>query len=406
VAGGPSYTCGEITNAFYTLTGQVSPRLYNKVAPVDPWIAKTPRGEWPEGLGYVINNMMLERTTTDAETGTEWVAAAPSALTGETGGPFNNCLPTPEILKFGQTLRPMQIFRRNIQTDDFCINDLAADFQIEKVLNNMMDILGFITEWVWSNRAQNEYMRLCDHQLTETGSSFDLFATAWDATKPPTSRLLVGTLEQIYQQLVLEGAHQGGAVGYSTGNDMPVFDLFSDANTSRDLVRQDPDLRMDFRYANPSQLTQQIGTPFSYQGFHYSWIKYPPRWEIVGGAYQRIYPWTAPIQTTKGYKRQINPAYTYATYQTSFVFIPTVYTQLMERPSTNPGGRVKFDYASHMGEFQFLVIKDKKCNPRGETGFFDAIYASASEPGHTELGYAIMHLNCPPLRLPKPSCYS
>jgi hypothetical protein len=59
-----------------------------------------------------------------------------------------------------------------------------------------------------------------------------------------------------------------------------------------------------------------------------------------------------------------------------------------------------------MGEFQFLVIYDKECNPRGELGFFDALYASASQPGHTYLGYAIAHLNCPPLRTPKTSCYS
>ena len=51
-----------------------------------------------------------------------------------------------------------------------------------------------------------------------------------------------------------------------------------------------------------------------------------------------------------------------------------------------------------MGEFQFLVITDKACNPRGELGFFDALYASRRrQPGHTYLGYAIAHLNCPPL---------
>jgi hypothetical protein len=67
---------------------------------------------------------------------------------------------------------------------------------------------------------------------------------------------------------------------------------------------------------------------------------------------------------------------------------------------------VQFDYYSHMGDFQFLVIKDKKCNPRGELGFFDALFASASEPGHTELGFVIRHLNCQPLRTLRPSCYS
>lgn len=407
----PSYTCGEITSALYTLTGQVSPRLYNKVALIDAWTARTPRGEWPEGMGYTINNMMLERTTTDNETGDEWVDAAPSQNTSE-GTPFNNCVPTPEILKFGQTLRPMKVARRNIQTDDFCINDLANSFQTGKVLDNMMDILSNITEWVWMNRIQNEYLRLSEHKVTEVNNSsnFDITATAHDATKPPTSKLLNGTLERIWSQLVLQGAHGDGAVGWGVNN-APVFELFTDDATSRDLIRQDPELRSDFRFAymgkgEDAPTMFMLGTPYSYNGYKHTWIKFPPRWEIVNGAYVRVYPYSAPTTTTKGWKRSVSTAYQYATYQTSFIFLPTVQTLLMEKPSTNPGGKLKFDYASHMGEFQFLVIKDRKCNPRGEMGFFDALFASASEPGHTELGWAIMHLNCPPIRTPRPSCYS
>lgn len=398
------YTTGEITNQFYALTGQVSSRLWNKVAPVDPWSAYTPRGEWPEGLGWIINNMMLERTTTDSETGTEWISAAPSTTTLE-GGPFNNCQPTQEILKFGQTLRTFQVARRNIQTDDFCISDLMNDFQVEKVLNNVMDILTYVTEWVWSNRIQNEYSRLCDHKVTE-GSPFDLDATSVDPTKPPDSRLIQGTLEQIYIKLIMDGAYMNeGSVGKGV-NDQPIFQLFTDANTSRDLIRQDPELRMDFRYADPDKLINPLGTPYSYNGFKHTWIKFPPRWYLVNGAWVRQYPFKAPTATTKGWKRAIDPAYIYAPYQDSFVFIPTVQTMLMERPKTNPGGKVAFDYASHMGDFTFNVIKHRKDNPRGEMGFFDALYASAHEPGMTHLGWVIRHLSCPSLRSYKPSCYS
>lgn len=405
----PSYNCAEITNALYALSSQISPRLFNKVALVDPWTARTPRGEWPQGMGWTINNMMLERTTTISETGDEWVAAAPSQNSSE-GTPFNNCQPTPETLKFGQTLRPMNVARRNIQTDDFCINDLANDFQVGKVLDNMMDILAYVTEWVWMNRIQNEYYRLADHKITETSSGFNMSATTHNPALPPTSRLLIGTLEQIYQELSLTGSRGDGVVGWGY-NGRPIFELFTDAITSRDLIRQDPDIREDFRFAyegkgEDSPLMFTPGTPYSYSGFKHTWIKFPPRWEIVNGAYVRVYPYDAPTTTTKGWKTNISNAYRYATYQTSFIFIPTVQTLLMERPSTNPGGRVKFDYASHMGEFEFLVIKDKKCNPRGELGFFDALFASASEPGHTELAFAIMHLNCPALRKPEPSCYS
>jgi len=398
------YTCEAIKNAFYALTGQVSPRLYNRISINDPWVAYVEKGEWPTGMGFTINSMMLERTLTNSETGTEWVAATPSG-SGDVATTNNNCLPTPEVLQFGQTLTAFTMYRRNIQTENFCINDLQNNFMISQVLSHVMDQLETVTEWVWSNRFQNEYYNLCDHKITEVNSqSINMSASSHDFVgNPPTSRLLQGTLEQIYIQLVLDGAvATSGAIGLGM-NDQPIFALFTDANTSRDLIRQDPDLRMDFRYADPDKLINTLGTPYSYNGYKHVWLKFPPRFDATG---TRVYPYTAPTQTTKGWKRLINQAYVYAPYQVSFVFIPTVFTCLYERPSTAPGGGVKFDYASHMGEFQFLVIPDKFCNPRGELGFFDALYASASQPGHTYLGWAIAHLNCAPLRTPHPTCYS
>lgn len=390
--------CEAIKNAFYALTGQVSPRLYNRISINDPWVAYVEKGEWPTGMGFTINSMMLERTLTDSETGTEWVAATPSG-SGDVATTNNNCLPTPEVLKFGQTLTAFTMYRRNIQTENFCINDLQNDFMISQVLSNVMDQLETVTEWVWSNRFQNEYMALCDHKITEKKAGFDINGTSFDfAGNPPTARLSNGTLEMLYQQLVLDGAvATAGAIGKGA-NDQPIFNLFTDAVTSRDLIRQDPDLRMDFRYADPDKLINSLGTPYSYNGFKHTWLKFPPRYDASGN---RVYPYNAPVSTTKGWKRTINSAYMYAPYQVSFIFIPTVFTCLYERPSTAPGGGIKFDYASHMGEFQFLVIRDKTCNPRGELGFFDALYASASQPGHTYLGYAIAHLNCAPIRILK-----
>ena len=161
--------CENIKNAFYALTGQVSPRLYNKISINDPWVAYVEKGEWPTGMGYTISSMMLERTLTDSESGSEWVNATPSG-SGDVATSNNNCLPTPELLSFGQTLTPFTMQRRNIQTENFCINDLQNDFMIAQVLGNVMDQLETVTEWIWSNRFQNEYLRLCDHNIVETGS--------------------------------------------------------------------------------------------------------------------------------------------------------------------------------------------------------------------------------------------
>lgn len=393
------YTCAEIENAFIALENQISGRIWSKVGPVDNWIGRVSRGEFPKGMGFTINSLMMERTITASEDGTEWVTAAPSQ---KSPGPVDNCSPTPEVVKFGQTLRPYTLARRNIQTDEFCINDLQYDYQIGKVLSNVMEQLTHISDWVWMNRIQNLYSAAADHKVTVKLAG-DVDASTFNAADPPTARLNWLTLENVYQSLILEGATGEGAVGYTMSTNQPVFSLFTDAITSRDLIRQDPDLRMDFRYAQPDILIGTPGAPYSYNGFKVDWIKFPPRWEIVNGAYVRIYPYKAPVAATKGEKMEVSNSYKYATYQDSFIFVPTVGTLLFENPDTSPGGGVKFDYASHMGVFKFLVIKDRYCNPRGEKGFFDALFASAFEPGQTYLGYVFRHLNCGPIGIKK-SC--
>ena len=62
--------------------------------------------------------------------------------------------------------------RRNIQTENFCINDLQNDFMIAQTLSHVMDQLETVTEWVWSNRFQNEYYNLCGHYITEKSTGF------------------------------------------------------------------------------------------------------------------------------------------------------------------------------------------------------------------------------------------
>jgi hypothetical protein len=150
-------------------------------------------------------------------------------------------------------------------------------------------------------------------------------------------------------QLVLDGAvATSGAIGKGA-NDQPIFALFTDATTSRDLIRQDPDLRQDFRYADPDKLINTLGTPYSYNGYKHVWLKFPPRYDAAG---VRVYPYSAPTSTTKGWKRTVNAAYMYAPYQVSFIFIPTVFTCLYERPSTNGGASIRLRQ-SH-GRFQFM----------------------------------------------------
>lgn len=392
----PDYTCDEVNNLFLMESGRIGPSLAKRVIPSGPWVSAVPRGEWVDGMGIIHSSLVWERTLPNNE-GDEWADTAPSD-----GAGVDQCTMEPEIVGFGQTQRTMRMQRRNIQTEEFCVEDLRNDFSIAKMLAGVTSNLAYVSKYVWENRNQDEYIRLAEHKITESGT-FDIEATEFDAANPPTSVLLNGTLDQIYQWLIADGAGVDGSVGTTDGGH-PVFALFTDMNTDRDLIRQDPELRNDFRYADPKKLIQPFGMARSWNNFKHVFNPFQPRWDIVGGAYVRVQPFKAPEATTKGTKRQLNKGYLYAEYADSIVMIPSVYTQQVPRPITSPGGGMKFDPVNYMGDFQWLNIKDKVCNPRGQKGFFDAIFASASDPGNTWHGFVIRHRNCPPQRRGK-DCY-
>lgn len=400
--------CDAIINGFIAESGRFSGKLYQKVAPSGPWLAGTPRGEWQDGMGKILNNILFERTVPSTDPA-KWVDEVFSD-----GGSNDACLPTPEVQQWGQTSRAYNVQARNLQTPEFCVEDLRSDYDIEQMINALMQNLEWGTGYVWEDRNRHEYIRLADHKITETASNvgFDIDnnVTSFDlVNNPPTSRLTVGTLEMIYEALELDGGSME-SVGRTSDTDRPVYELYTDATTARDLIRQDPDNRSDFRYAymgsmERSPLIASLGSPWQWNGFKFVYDRFPERYNVVNGAAVRVPPYLDPVPTTKGYKQDRNPAYKFAQYQISVVHIPAVYRQLVKRPISQLG-KFKFNPVKYTGDFQILRILDKKCNPRGTKIFLDAIFASASEPGLTYLGYAIAHLNCNPLRKTYASCYS
>lgn len=392
----PDYTCDNVRDTIIRLTNQISDRFYGKGATIGPWQAMTPRGTWPDGQGEEIQNIMFERTVA-SDNGDEWVD---KTISNDAG--VDACNLDPEILKWGQTTRTMRLQRRHLQTEEVCFEDLRSSFLFERFMRAVGQNLKFNTDYVWDSRYRDEYIRLAEHKLTEN-DTFDINADSTDPSEPPTSNLTWGTLEQIWDFLEAEGAGMNGVqMGRGATTDRPIFDLFTDQTTMRDLIRQDPELREDFRFAYMGEgvnapLLAQRGKPITYDGFRLVNDPNVRRFDIVAGEKVIRPKYKAAEAATKGFKQEVNPEWLYAEYQTSVVHIPAVFTSLALSTRGGIAG-MNFNPVSWMGDFQFLIILDKKCNPYGNKGFWDALFASASEPGLTHLGFTIDHLRCPPRR--------
>ncbi len=398
--GQQNVTCTAVNDFLIRESGRIGPTIHKRIVNTGPWIKLTKRAEWTDEMGTVISNLMFERTlpSNDAEA---WADVAPSDNVS-----VDNCLPPTEELAFGQSLRTFRLQKIAKNSPEFCIEDLRSSFKLSSQLQNIMANLQTVTKWVWENRNRNEYLAIAAHKVT-ANAGFNQDATEFDTANPPTSPLTNGILEQIYSTLISDGAGES-ALGMSEG--VPEFGLITSREQSRLLIKQDPELRQDFRYAYMGQgaknpMLSPLGVSRSFDGFYHMIDPFPPRYDLVGGAYVRRNVWVS-SPTTKGTKYTLNPQYANAEFEVSFVYHQDVYLQRIPRPISNPGGGFKFDPVNYMGEFSWKNILHKECNPDGTKGFFRAVFASGSEPIHPEWGYAILHKRCAPLLNLRNGCYS
>lgn len=376
--------CVDISDTLMRESGRIGPEIYNRLIESSPWIRLVEKGEFPEGMGYSINVYTSERVMTTSSDPV-W-----SDITVSTGTGQAACIPTCEEVAFGQTLRAFNLQRRCINGPQLCLEDLRTSWSVREQLCKVMDALTELTDWEWTNRFRNEYLRIVTKVYARAGLPTSGVGPL-DNNYPPSSQLTQSILDKIYHPLVREGA---GRTAIDRNNGAPVFALITDSETSDQLIKNNSDIRDDFRWCRPCELLAPLGVTRMYRNYVHIIDPYPPRYDYVGGVFIRREPWVSSA-TTHGNKWDLNPLYEAAEYMVSFIFNRDVFTSLTPRPLTRPGCGVEFDPVSYMGDFVFLNILDKDCNPRGLIGNHNALFASASRIGHPEYGRAIVHKRCP-----------
>jgi hypothetical protein len=297
-------------------------------------------------------------------------------------------------LGFAQTLRTYNLQQAAINSPDICLNDLRFPVKRQEQLRNIMSVLSENTQYAWENRYRDEYVRLANYNVnanqTELLAASGQTKGSFSTSNLPTSRLTQGILRYFYSRLIRDGAAQNA---YGKENGAPVFLLVTSPEASDDLIKLNADIRQDLRYAKPSELIQPLGVERSYAGFYHLVDTMTPRYDFVGGAWVRRYPYATDANASKGTRFIPNPAYFTAEYEDSIIFHPDVFTSLVAKPISSTGA-MAFDPQSYRGDFRWRNIPSRDCNPDGTIGFFRAIFSSGSKPVRPELGVVIRHKRC------------
>lgn len=392
--------CSTLTlNDLFTRdSGRIVPTIERRMVGKNILLDRIKRGPFPDGMGYILNVMTVERSFTSDADDAAWTNVTPSTGSGNAA-----CLPAASVLSTGQTLRQFQLARKAIESPDICLEDLRTDFQLAQQLGITVDMFGKAIQWELEKQAINQQMANSNFWITANSGFQNYITTArqsFDNLLPPTSGLTQGMLDRVYMALARDSFGDGSS---AMSDGVPAYALITSPETSRSLIKDNPDIRQDFRWAwegmkEKSELIRPYGVNRSYGNFIHCPYPKMPRYDLVNGVFVRRSYWDTTPTTTKGTAPVVNSLYLAAQYEVSIVFNEKVFEWLVPGAIDSPGGNARFSTPDYFpATVTWKNIPHRDCNPDGTIGFYRAVLAMAAKPVHPEYGYIILHKKCDPL---------
>lgn len=383
--------CSTVNDLFQRETGRFSVDIQQRYQVESPWGRLTRVGKFPLGMGTSLNEITVERVLSGSFE-SDWTTVSSSNGTSSAG-----CVPATNDLSFGQSVINWNLQTKSYQTPCICLDDLKTSFQIESQVSKTVEQLTQLTRTVLDNRRRTEYFRLVAKISAGATTEYAGFSTintanSGGAIPVPSAQLSQDQLDVIRVQLIRDGA---GHNPLGRENGAAVLGLITSPETSRQLLRNNAELRQDIRYATPSELVAPLGVDRSFGGYYHMVDFEVPRYTYSGGSYTQIYPYVS--STVNGQtKWSINPAYNAAPYEAAYVFHPDVYEEAVQQVGPNIPGAPFDDYPYYYsGQFFWLNIRDNTNNPLGKIGRWLAIFQSGTRPLQPWLGRVIIHKRCP-----------
>lgn len=387
--------CQIVDDSLLTETGRIIPGIVlRKAIAMEPIVAlfnKT-KGTWEDEIGATVQVATSERMLT-ANSEEAWDAVASSA---------DKCLPPVEKVHGGETLRPVSLAHKAVETDDYCIENIRSKNQYTKFVANRTRNLAEITARVLTGRYTKGYRDNAGHHITSLNSGpFDAGTAGYDITPAPNASLSVGLLDDIRNQMLTEAGDE--AFMSDSANGAPVLPLLIGDQASRQLIRSDDSLRQDIRFAyegtganSPLMLAMNsmMAGRRAYAGWAHFILRYPPRYDIVSGTLTRREPFLPEEAATAGVKRVTDPTYLTAAYEEAIPYSEEAMKVLEMQRITNAAPGWTFDAVDMTGVFRWVNEWHRDCNPDKNKGFFRAVFKNAIMPLHPELGYTILFQRC------------
>jgi len=373
----------DIENQLQEVTGALALEIDARIFPTSPWLNMVKKSTWPDEIGHSFESVVFERSLPSASQTWQTHATA--------DGSTNICTPPTTNIEFKQTRNAVVLKSTAIETLDFCVDDLRAKWKKAEQMENVVEMLGQNIRNIWIDHYRDNYAFSANRKvvLNDTLPENDQADGDTFPLEPATSIMTNKVLDYFYAYLQREGARSHAT---TMSNGSPIYSLICSMETSRQLIKEDPNTRTDFRESSQSdKLLLAMGYSHTYNGYVHMIDDTPRRWEWDGGGTQwvRHQPW---VDGASGAHE--NPDYVAADHEDTMIFVKSVYDCLVPGSISNVN-KAQFTAQNYIGEIQWKNILHRTDNPDGKNGFFRATLGSAIRPRMTRFGIVIRHLRCP-----------
>jgi hypothetical protein len=359
--------------------------------PYSPWLALSADNQetFPDGAGYEINNFIPRNSFNLND---EWVPFS-SQYQGDNNA--NACNPPQDLVQHAADLVSFSMDTKVLISQDFCLEQLRfgamGDRQAKGIVENLMNQ----SRYVWTRRYQLEALKYATKAVvTENGLVYSTGETI--PAVEPFGKLNSNVTDEIYRKLQFDG---GVKYAYAMSEGQPVFALILDSIADREMMKGDEATRQDFRWAESgaglmSKLLEPLGAKKTYGGFFHLSDGIALRYNWDGAQLVEVPPYLTNTAATQGTKSIENPAYATAQYTVSFAYTKGGITNMHPAMPKSYEG-MRFGKQTYAGEWEWLNIREKYCNPFENTGNWISKFVHGTRQNDPRLLYAIVHQICP-----------
>lgn len=410
IAGGALLGACDVFDAFRYATEGLGPDVARTASYRSIWLNVNPVGRFPMNQGTNLSVFGIGNVEPTSDSGT-WTPIDLSNQLGAAGDdtdtPNEVCTPSWTDVEWGFDEATYGPERVQLRGPVVCKKDLEFSHDPDTFL------AGYVQEIAKYARRVVE-LNLEAHHIALSRKAVaveDFEATFTDQASIngidcADCELTQEMLEIVAQRLIEDGATTPDSNGFVSWEDSgPIFSLAIGMNQSQRLLRQNAELRQDYRWADPNTLIARIGANRVIGNFRHIVTHLPRRYTCSGGTYTlvpRFIDASGPTAPTKGTKQIINPSWRSAPYEGVDVLAPLLFERDIVMPVNSAGG-VNFPPTDYMGEWKFVTGAYKwtsgaSCDdPLEEQGRHFAQLAHGIKPNlaaRFKYGYHIIFKRC------------